>query len=129
MRCLLTAIGWLHYNRIIHQDIKPNNFLYDKARKTGKLADMGLASYLSDAHGLTDDPSKTGFLRTKTWADTFFPAIPHAATNADGGAKRRQKTTDYPPPKQHTGTAGYRAIEILLRCDIVSTATDVYSAG
>lgn len=33
MRNLLIALMHVHNNEIIHRDVKPNNFLYDRNRK------------------------------------------------------------------------------------------------
>lgn len=48
MRNLLIALKKVHLNKVIHRDIKPNNFLYNRAERKFALVDFGLAQYEAD---------------------------------------------------------------------------------
>lgn len=43
LKALFTALHYLHKQNILHRDVKPNNFLYNRRKKTGYLIDFGLA--------------------------------------------------------------------------------------
>ncbi|XP_034411965.1 cell division cycle 7-related protein kinase isoform X2 [Cyclopterus lumpus] len=47
---LLTALRHIHQFGIIHRDIKPNNFLYNRKSKMFALVDFGLAQGTADTH-------------------------------------------------------------------------------
>jgi len=48
MRNLLIALKKVHSNNVIHRDIKPNNFLYNRSERKFALVDFGLAQYEAD---------------------------------------------------------------------------------
>ena len=43
MKAFLIAINGLSQAGIMHRDVKPSNFLYDSASRTGLLIDFGLS--------------------------------------------------------------------------------------
>ncbi|RUS83905.1 hypothetical protein EGW08_008319 [Elysia chlorotica] len=53
MRNLLIALRQVHQYKVIHRDVKPSNFLYNRERKRYALVDFGLASghFLIDRDG------------------------------------------------------------------------------
>lgn len=44
------ALSNAHSRRLLHRDVKPGNFLYDSATHEAKLADFGLAMFLTDSN-------------------------------------------------------------------------------
>eukprot|EP00054_Salpingoeca_dolichothecata_P017880 m.108500 g.108500 ORF g.108500 m.108500 type:complete len:167 (-) comp22632_c1_seq4:99-599(-) len=48
MHGLFTALKHVHQHNIVHRDIKPNNFLYNREKSTFLLVDFGLAQVCSD---------------------------------------------------------------------------------
>ncbi|KOB53711.1 Lethal (1), partial [Operophtera brumata] len=46
MRALLTALRHVHSFGVIHRDVKPSNFLYDRENRRYLLVDFGLAQRL-----------------------------------------------------------------------------------
>lgn len=47
MKCLLSALSYVHTFGILHRDVKPSNYLFDPKTKHGVLVDFGLAQVSS----------------------------------------------------------------------------------
>ncbi|XP_065346296.1 cell division cycle 7-related protein kinase-like [Cloeon dipterum] len=63
MKNLLIALKRVHQFNVIHRDVKPGNFLYDREAKKFMLVDFGLAQYMMPQaverqKNLVDEPSK-----------------------------------------------------------------------
>ncbi|RUS72953.1 hypothetical protein EGW08_019283, partial [Elysia chlorotica] len=75
MRNLLIALRQVHQYKVIHRDVKPSNFLYNRERKQYALVDFGLAS----GHFLIDrDGEKIG-RKNESPKSCTAPSSSHAA--------------------------------------------------
>lgn len=54
MRNLLIALKRVHEFNVIHRDIKPNNFLYNRKQQTFLLVDFGLAQDISNSRAIRE---------------------------------------------------------------------------
>ena len=58
MKSLLTAVEFIHSQRVVHLDIKPNNILFDRYGRA-KLADFGISRLVDDENGKIDHHAGT----------------------------------------------------------------------
>ena len=105
---LFTALEFVHSRRIIHRDVKPNNYLYNVTKNSkGVLIDFGLAAFGYDV-GQTMIPSETG--------SPIMSNLPKQS--------RRNTSRVF-----RGGTRTFKAPEILFGCMKQSPSVDIWAAG
>eukprot|EP00126_Sphaerothecum_destruens_P003572 Sdes_comp17334_c0_seq1m6537 len=144
LRGLFSAIQCIHELGIIHRDVKPSNFLYNRNQGRYMLVDFGLAEIEpeleaclgsnAESPSITLGPSKHGKSRLESLH--HFSRKPFPAPNS---SKKRFNTLgksvlilDDKRMKMNAprgGTRGFRAPEVLLRHQYQTSAIDVWSAG
>jgi len=125
MKSLFTALRSVHERKILHRDVKPTNFLYNKYHGRGVLVDFGLA----EREGTDWHPCNC----TLSSDDRRYK-IAHSiyAQNQQAG----HQTSSYPKNDtrnsrraNRAGTRGFRAPEVLLKCTQQTAIIDMWSAG
>ncbi|GAO48161.1 hypothetical protein G7K_2341-t1 [Saitoella complicata NRRL Y-17804] len=124
-KSLFSGLEYVHERDIMHRDIKPSNFLYDVQKMKGVLVDFGLAEYTREREGfLEEDP----LCVCSTYEHEEAPnsIAPIAGEPLHGYRKHDQR-----PSKRanRAGTRGFRAPEVLFKCNYQGTAIDIWSSG
>ncbi|XP_012170303.1 cell division cycle 7-related protein kinase isoform X1 [Bombus terrestris] len=140
MIALLTALRRVHKFNIIHRDVKPSNFLYDRCNKRYLLVDFGLAQeYIAEkkSNNLKLLNSETQIVKRKRTDENSL----------NFSVDRRRKGTEekcycfgkakvcslcISKPEQtapRAGTPGFRAPEVLLKHPSQTPAIDIWASG
>ncbi|KAF8490281.1 kinase-like domain-containing protein [Gautieria morchelliformis] len=140
MRSLFRGLRDIHARGIIHRDIKPANFLFDPRTGIGTIVDLGLAcrmNYNDDTacnHTAPSPDHPHG--RFKTKEEIASREIKVAQQNARTRSRWPSDRVGYPEndtrpqsKANRAGTRGFRAPEVLLKCNSQSGAVDIWSAG
>lgn len=122
IQALLQSLAELHDAGWTHGDVKPSNFIYSDATRTGTLIDFGLAD--------------------RARQPPHIEALPHdPLQNVLVKSRRRRKQTDLTPlalskvpvrsfdAATRIGTPGYRCPEALMGTAPLTTAADIWAAG
>ncbi|CAL6100418.1 Kinase [Hexamita inflata] len=134
MRSLLTALSHLEkapdpqnadLRGILHRDVKPGNFLFERATGKGLLIDFGLAQSIREAREFPlMRQSKRQSTQQRPNATDFTRAYEIA-----GYINKEMTSAKQLPTQPHSGTHGYRAPEILVPVRNQDTKIDSWSAG
>ncbi|KAI8887891.1 kinase-like protein [Backusella circina FSU 941] len=136
-KSLFTALRHLHKLKILHRDIKPNNFLYNIKKRTGHLIDFGLAQREDEtrppepplllASKNTNKPLQNTFSQSRV---TFSNKENTGVFTSEGkSAGYLRNDTRKMIRANRAGTKGFRAPEILLRVVHQTVAIDIWSVG
>ncbi|TIC42964.1 hypothetical protein E3Q08_02532 [Wallemia mellicola] len=149
-RSLFRALKDIHEQEVIHRDVKPANFLFSLQDQKGVLCDFGLAQYMLTQNSWTDHchhtipteeyPLGQNKLTNKSIRTEKDTRAINKTSEAIKEAERRMNdpksnvgySTDERRPvvrANRAGTRGFRAPEVLLKCQDQTTAIDIWSAG
>lgn len=135
MRALLTALRRVHQFDIIHRDVKPSNFLYDRRNRRYLLVDFGLAQRY-DAKKKAEKPELATCVQLKRKrSDENRMDVSLNAKNAKACycfGKPTVCSLCLSRPNQtapRAGTPGFRAPEVLLKYPYQTPAIDIWACG
>ncbi|XP_031845664.2 cell division cycle 7-related protein kinase [Nomia melanderi] len=143
MIALLTALKRVHQFSIIHRDVKPNNFLYDRYNRRYLLVDFGLAQeYVTENKSNNPKPNNaiTQSIKRKRSDENSINQSLNLRKKVEG--KMVGKCYCFGKPKvcslctsrpeqaaPRAGTPGFRAPEVLLKHPSQTPAIDIWASG
>ncbi|KAG9002360.1 hypothetical protein FRB94_003976 [Tulasnella sp. JGI-2019a] len=140
LRCLLRALRDIHARQIIHRDIKPANFLFDPSTGQGIVVDFGLAQRAESVASTSCNhtaPTKEhphGSLKSfsREHMQAMRSALAEARKRSAGPSDRVgwfAEDTRLHIKANRAGTRGFRAPEVLFKCEDQTGALDIWSVG
>ena len=112
---LLSALSYVHSHGIIHRDVNPSNYLFNRELGRGKLIDFGLVQLNSKP------PKIQKYIRNSSSAPMKCSHPASCMCTTCLGRKEKKAP--------RSGTPGYRAPEVLLKYCHQTSAIDVWSCG
>ena len=112
---LLCALSYVHSHGIIHRDVNPSNFLYNRVTEIGKLIDFGMAQFVNRPK---KPQTQYVYGNSRTHQCSHRPSSVCTKCLAKKGKR-----------VSRSGTPGYRAPEILLQHQYQTSAIDIWSCG
>lgn len=139
MRALLTALRRVHEFNIIHRDVKPSNFLYDRQNKRYLLVDFGLAQHFI-IPPLDNEKSQSSTIQSlkRKRSDensknaSYTSEKLHVIDKCFCFGKPKICSLCLTKPSQtapRAGTPGFRAPEVLLKYPMQTSAIDIWASG
>lgn len=140
MIALLTALKRVHKFNIIHRDVKPSNFLYDRNTKRYLLVDFGLAQeYKAESkikehkiEKLGSQPVKRKRADENSMHSSISPVKKQSEDKCYCFGKPKICSRCSTRPEQtaaRAGTPGFRAPEVLLKYSAQTPAIDIWACG
>ncbi|KAF7987509.1 hypothetical protein HCN44_003271 [Aphidius gifuensis] len=138
MRALMIALRKVHLFNVLHRDVKPSNFLYDRRNRKYLLVDFGLAQNCNDTKALVtkqqvDDHrqrKKTDENNRKLSTESLNKSENLNTCNCFGKPSVCSICTVKPSQvASRAGTPGYRAPEVLFKYIHQTSAIDIWASG
>ncbi|KAL1285060.1 putative cell division control protein [Trichinella pseudospiralis] len=115
---LLIALRYLHANGIMHRDVKPANFLYNRNIRKYALIDFGFAEHCS-----VKQMPKFAMPSMMQWSISDHQCKCGIQTVCNHCLKKRTAIAG------NMGTRGYQSLEILISVPHYTPAVDIWAAG